>query len=118
MNLTSADRLTIDTELGHAAEALKEGNDGKARVCARRAAGVALRSWFQSRGRATGPLSAQLLLKLASEDYALPEDVRRIAGRLAAQAGDPDPENRSADPIAEARAIIGAIESLPGRRDG
>lgn len=118
MNLTSADKLTIETELNHAAEALEAGNDGKARVCARRATGVALRAWFQAMGRATGPLSAQLLLKLASEDYSLPEEVRKTAGRLAAQVTDPNPGRRSADPVGEAKAIIAAIESHPGRGNG
>ncbi|MGH2523812.1 MAG: hypothetical protein ACRDH2_15005, partial [Anaerolineales bacterium] len=39
----------IEKELARAQEAREAGNEGQARVCARRAAGLAIRAWYQQR---------------------------------------------------------------------
>ncbi len=119
MILSPADRQTIEAELRRAIEALGQGNDGKARVCARRASGVALRAWFQARGSgATGPGDAQSLLKLAGGDPGLPQEIRQAAIRLSTAITERDRLPFSDDPVTDARAIVGAIESLPpDRRD-
>ena len=56
----------IHTELELARQARKSGNEGKARVCARRAAGMALRKFFErSRISAMGKSSYQLIQTFA-----------------------------------------------------
>jgi hypothetical protein len=105
------ERNEIDVELDRAAAAIAAGNDGKARVCARRASGVALRSWHRARGNRAAPPDAQSLLKLASVDPGLPLPVREAATRLSAQSAGPAASGggSSIDPIADARIIIAAV---------
>jgi hypothetical protein len=138
MELSPCDRLEIGTELRRAADAIAAGNDGKARVCARRAAGVALRAWHRSRGTAGAPADAQSLLKFAASDNALPAGAREAAARLSASvagfpgagrpgAGQPEPGRPEAgrpqtgtadaarpfsiDPLADASIVMAAVES-------
>ncbi|MBM2849365.1 MAG: hypothetical protein HW418_2307 [Anaerolineales bacterium] len=44
-----ADQATVERELAQAHKARAAGNEGQARVCARRAAGIALREWYKRR---------------------------------------------------------------------
>ena len=117
--LSDSDRLAIEAELARAASALATGNDGKARVCARRACGVALRAWYALNERPGLPADAQSLLRHAASDDGLPVSTREAAGRLPASvagaAGD-----LTTDPIADAVALIAALAPAPapGRTGG
>jgi len=75
-----------ETDLQHEFEmawaARTRGNEGQARVCARRAAGVALREYFRRRGVVARTSSAPDLLKQFVELDDTPEDLREIAGHL------------------------------------
>jgi hypothetical protein len=124
--LSAGERLEIGTELRRAADAIAIGNDGKARVCARRAAGVALRAWHRARGNAGAPADAQSLLKAVSPESGLPAEAVDAAGRLSASvaaagsagAGAVAAGSRATtDPIADARIIIAAVEASPGNAD-
>ena len=46
--------MKINKELTKAEQAMKEGNDGMARVCARRACGNAISFWLRSEERRVG----------------------------------------------------------------
>jgi len=105
VDLLPDERSEIEIEFRRAAEALAAGNDGKARVCARRAAGVALRAWHRSRGMAGVPSDAQSLLKLAAVEPDLAAAAREAAGRLSATAGPAG----TTDPVGDARTIIAAV---------
>jgi hypothetical protein len=72
----------IDVEFEHAEQARARGNEGKARVCARRAAGIAAREYFVRRGQTIRTPSAYDLLKLLIEDPSLRDDLRQIAAHL------------------------------------
>ena len=63
-------------------EARARGNEGQARVCARRAAGIAAREYFVRRGQTIRTPSAYDLLKLLIEDPSLRDDLRQIAAHL------------------------------------
>jgi hypothetical protein len=116
MTLSDADRRTIATELERAAAAIGEGNDGKARVCARRASGVALRAWLAWKKQPAGPLDAQSLLKLAADDYGFPGEAKQAALRLSAAVTE-GAGLHSTDPIGDANIIIDAVARLTGRPD-
>ena len=116
MTLWPAERTTIEAELRQSADALAAGNDGKARVCARRASGTALRSWFRE-GRITAPADAQSLLKLASTEPRLPFELRQAAERLSTSVTDREILPFSDDPVGDARLIVDLVESIAGRRD-
>jgi len=117
MILSPADRTTIEAELRQAQVALGQGNDGKARVCARRASGAALRAWFRAGGAAAGPADALSLLKLAAADTGLPGELRQAAARLSTAVTDRDRLAFSDDPVGDAGIIVGAIESLTAGGD-
>lgn len=58
----------VEQELAHAIEARRQGNEGRARVCARRAAGFAARAYLKRRGSLVGSHSVlDVLGRLAVE---------------------------------------------------
>ncbi|MBI3365403.1 MAG: hypothetical protein HY033_10880, partial [Ignavibacteriae bacterium] len=72
----------IEKELATAREALKIGNAGKARVCARRAAGQAL-TWLMTKyPRSDWGKDALGQLSCVKDDAAFPREVRDAAVRL------------------------------------
>ena len=89
-------RYQLDSEFEQAAVARTKGKEGKARVCCRRAAGIAIREYFYQCGETfTGKSSIELIKSLSnlpetspdiieicnhltlrvSEDFTLPADV-------------------------------------------
>ena len=69
-------------EIQMAAEARQHGNEGKARVCARRAAGEVVREYFNRRGISVRTSSVYDLLKTLLENPDLPPAPRREAEYL------------------------------------
>lgn len=69
----------FEAELLQAEGARAAGNEGKARVCARRAAGIAIAAHFSRRGSTLPGASAYNHLRYLSEYSPLPEEVRQVA---------------------------------------
>ncbi len=69
-------------EINRANLVREKDNEGQARVCARRAAGVVLREYFARRNIQTASPSAYDLLKILLEMDDLPADVRQSAEYL------------------------------------
>lgn len=69
-------------ELEKAATARQRQNEGQARVCARRAAGIVIREYYRRQGKPISNPSAYDLLKMLMEDTSLPEAVRQSAAYL------------------------------------
>ena len=72
----------IQAEFEKAAQARERNNEGQARVCARRAAGIAIREYLSRRGIRPPSTSAYDLLNLIKDDAALPPDLKLIADHL------------------------------------
>ncbi|MGB8981665.1 MAG: hypothetical protein WCC12_07290 [Anaerolineales bacterium] len=72
----------IDKEFEKAGQARARGNEGQARVCARRAAGIAVREYLTRRGVRPPSTSAYDLLNLLKEEPGLAPGLRRIAEHL------------------------------------
>ena len=70
------------SEIQMAVDVRARGNEGQARVCARRAAGVVLREYFQRRGLPVRSSSAYDLLKDLLSLPNLPDAVYRAAEYL------------------------------------
>ena len=102
----------IESELAIAHEAVKTGNDGKARVCARRAAGQAI-SWFLTKHRREnwGP-DAMSQLRALMNDHMFPDAVLAAATRLTTKISDRFRYPFSEDPIEDACLIIDHIRRL------
>lgn len=107
----------IEQELSTAQAALREGNDGKARVCARRAAAAARGAWLQRMPSAGWQGDAMHQLREIESDGSLPQPVRQAAARLLTKVTEREEAPFSTDPVSDARLIIEhfdrALGSLP-----
>ncbi len=75
-------QVQINAEFERAKQARARGNEGQARVCARRAAGIAIREYFVQHGETIQTPSAYDLLNMLVEEASLPDDLRQIAAHL------------------------------------
>jgi hypothetical protein len=95
----------IETELEKAQAARARGNEGQARVCARRAAGIAAREYLERRGVRPPSVSAYDLLNLLKEDPQLSTHLKSIADHLTIRVTEEFKLPVDADLIAEARTF-------------
>ena len=105
----------IQQEISTARESVDVGNDGKARVCARRAAGWAIQ-WFVSRNaRPSWRTDAMSQLRHLQSDESFSSNVRDAASRLSTRISDRFEYSPSADPIEDAIIIINEITRMLDR---
>ena len=95
----------IDIEFDRATQARSKGNEGQARVCARRAAGIAIREYLTRRGTHISSTSAYDLLNLLKNDALLPFDLKLVAEHLTLRVTEEFKLPVEADLIAEARIL-------------
>ena len=95
----------IDKEFEKAGQARARGNEGQARVCARRAAGIAVREYLTRRGVRPPSTSAYDLLNLLKEDPLIPADLKLIADHLTVRVTEEFNLPIDADLIAESRIL-------------
>ena len=93
----------IEAEFEKAEQARARGNEGQARVCARRAAGLAIREYLTRRGIRPPSASAYDLLNLLKDDSSLSPDLRLIANHLTLRVTEEFKLPVEADLVAEAR---------------
>ena len=109
--------LQAERELATGREAARIGNEGKARVCARRAAGQAI-AWFLSRHpRPAWRNDAMDQLLHLKDDPEFPRYVRDAATRLTTRITPDFTYPSEADPLADAKSIIDHITSIMGYID-
>ncbi len=102
----------IPAEFEKAEKARQRGNEGQARVCARRAAGIAAREYLIRRGIRPPSPSAMDLLNLLKEDPLLSPDLKLIADHLTLRVTEEFKLPVEADLIAEARVFCDALLKL------
>ena len=93
----------IQAEFDRAAQARQRNNEGQARVCARRAAGIAVREYLSRRSIRPPSTSAYDLLNLVKEDPLLPTDLKQIAEHLTVRVTEEFKLPVDVDLVAEAR---------------
>jgi hypothetical protein len=93
------------TEFERAEQAHTKGNEGQARVCARRAAGIAIREYLTRRGTRPPSLSAYDLLNLLKDDPHLSPDLKLIIDHLTLRVTEEFKLPINADLLAEARQL-------------
>jgi HEPN domain-containing protein len=101
----------IERELARAQAALREGNDGMVRVCARRAVGLAAEAWLERVPGKNWRGDALNYLGRISADESFPQDIRRAAERLMTKVTQRATAPFSTDPIADARRIIAHLDA-------
>jgi len=82
-----ANQAPVEKELAQAHKARAMGNEGQARVCARRAAGIAIREWYKRRLGSGWHGDAVKQLQRLQADALAPEKVREAARRLTTVVG-------------------------------
>ena len=97
---------SVATELAAAAAARAAGNHGMVRVCARRAAGAALRWWIVRNGLRNWGSDAVTQLRRLHSEAGVSEDVRGAAARLTARVREDFTLPFDHDPIDDSRLIV------------
>lgn len=95
----------INAEFEKAEQARARGNEGQARVCARRAAGIAIREYLTRKGIRPPSTSAMDLLNLIKDDPLLSPRLKLIADHLTLRVTEEFKLPVNADLIAEARVL-------------
>jgi hypothetical protein len=101
----------IEKELATAEAALRDANEGKARVCARRAVALAADAWLERFPRPGGRGDAMHHLRQIQQTESFPLPVRQAAERLSTTITQRDRAPFTSDPIADARSIIAYLNS-------
>lgn len=96
----------IEKEFATAAHARSIGNDGMVRVCARRAAGVAIAFWLGNHPREAWGVSAMNQLQGVLTDETLPNTIREAARRLTTKITDQFKSPFAEDPLEDSKTII------------
>ena len=103
----------INAEFEKAAEARGRGNEGQARVCARRAAGIAIREYLVRQGIRPPSVSAYDLLNMIKEEPGLSPNLRQIADHLTLRVTEEFRLPVNADLVAEARMFCEELLKRP-----
>lgn len=102
-------REQIARELAQGRQAREQGLEGRARVCARRAVGIALRHYYSLRDPRLMSLSVVDLVQTYQEQPGLPQNLRDACAYLLTRV-DPDYNlPLPVDLLAEAEVLIEAI---------
>ena len=99
----------MQAEFDMAEQARAKGNEGQARVCARRAAGIAIREYLTRKGIRPPSASAVDLLNLIKEDPLLSPGLKLIADHLTLRVTEEFKLPVNADLIAEARTLCDGL---------
>ena len=96
----------IEQELAAAEAAWKNGNEGKARVCARRAVALATEAWLARLSDQPWRGDAMEHLRRIQQHASFPLSVRQAAERLSTTVTRRHAAPFTTDPIGDARVII------------
>lgn len=102
----------IEDELTRGEAARREGLEGRARVCARRAAGTAIRAYIEACGEADPALvSAYDLIDWLRGRQEMDAQIRQAAGHLLMQVNQGFDLPAEVDLLADARWLVKTLES-------
>jgi hypothetical protein len=105
-------KTAYQREIEMAFAARQRKNEGQARVCARRAAGIIIREYYRQRGLVVSAPSAYDLLKMLMEDSAQTEAVRQSAAYLTLRVNEDFKLPLEIDLVKEAESLARAL--FPG----
>ena len=98
-------KAKIQNEFEQAETARARGNEGQARVCARRAAGIAIREYNARRGQIIRTPSAYDLLQLLAEEPHLAPELKQAATYLTLRVNEEFKLPVDVDLLKEARKL-------------
>jgi HEPN domain-containing protein len=97
--------IQLKNEFEKAQQARVNKNEGQARVCARRAAGIAARAYLTRKGIQVPNMSAYDLLNLLRENLELPPEMQSIADHLTMRVNEDFQLPVAVDLVAEVRIL-------------
>ena len=106
----------IEKELAIAEAALREANEGKARVCARRAVALAAEASLERFPRPGWRGDAMHQLRQIQQEESFPLPIRQAAERLSTKITQRDRAPFTSNPIADAKLIIAYLISSEHER--
>ena len=98
-------RSRIEAELAYARAAREHGKEGRARVCARRAAGWAIAAHFPE----SDERGAYSLLRWLEDNPEVSDELRSAAGRLTEQVTEHHELSHPEDPLKDAEMIVSTL---------
>jgi hypothetical protein len=98
-------KKNLTMEFERAAQARIQKNEGQMRVCARRAAGIAIREYLTRQGNPPPSMSAYDLLNLLKQDATFPEDLQPALDHLTVRVNEEFKLPVEADLVADARNL-------------
>jgi hypothetical protein len=101
----------IGQEFAKATEGLQSGNDGLARVCARRAVALASQHWAEQRKLPAWQGDAMHQLRQIQGEITFPLPVREAAQRLLTKVTEQAQLPMTTDPITDAHIILDHLNS-------
>lgn len=101
----------IEEELAAAQAAQQDGNDGKTRVCARRAVARAAEAWLARLPAPRWRGDAMAHLRQIQQDSSFPLPIRQAAERLSTSVTRQHAAPFTADPVTDARLIIAHLSN-------
>jgi hypothetical protein len=101
----------IKQELAKAAEGLQNGNEGLARVCARRAVSIGAQQWSAQRHKSAWQGDAMHQLRHIHNEPTFPLPVKNAAQRLLTTVTEQAHLPMTTDPITDARIILDYLNS-------
>ncbi len=99
-------------ELARAHEARRQGNEGRARVCARRAAGWVISAHYARQTGAEPPRSALSLLHWLQKQDDVGQEIRNAATRLTVHVTPSFELPFEEDPLIDAQCIVDAFVGI------
>ena len=104
-------REKIEQEFAKATQGLKNGNDGLARVCVRRAVALASQHWAEQRNLPAWQGDAMHQLRQIQGEITFPLSVREAAQRLLTKVTEQAHSPMATDPITDAHIILHHLNS-------
>ena len=102
----------INQELSSGEEARTRGLEGRVRVCARRAAGTAVRAYLEEKALPVPGANFVDLLEVVQSLLEVPPEARHSAARLLERVNESYSLDSGNDLLAEARNLINILASL------
>lgn len=109
--VSRSDSAKIELELIAAEKARQQGFEGRARVCARRAAGLAVTPFLEKQGSPI-PANTYERIKLFAAQSVISPRLRQIASHLTMRVNESYQMPPEIDLIAEVRQLINELESF------
>lgn len=103
----------IENEMKQAEAARANGNEGQARVCARRAAGHAIRAWLRSHYQASASTLATDLIEQIRSQPGLSIEIHQVAEHLLMRVTPEFTLPVHVDLLSETRWLIHTLETTP-----